>query len=296
MASGSGSGGAASSGSAQNGIGGGIFAGSGTSGQGGAGAGCVPPDMLIVLDRTMSMHKAPDGAVPADTPAGHMESKWYIAIEAVETLTASLDQTIRFGLELFPRDPGMSQCITLSQRIQGATATNTQCEQGEVPVQPGLGTAGAINTILDPETTLLCRSTPIGASFITAKDTLAAIATPDRPQFVVLITDGNETCDQMLPLQQVQALAQSGVKSYAIGFDASGAVVDAIDKPMLNDLACAGQTSTGFPAGCVDDGAGNYRWDATSGTDVFLLAENGTALNDLLKQLGGEVCCDCVPN
>jgi hypothetical protein len=291
-----GSGGSGNSGTGQGGVGGGIFVGSGGNGQGGAGPGCVPPDMLIVLDRTMSMHKRPDGTLPPDTAAGHAESKWYIAVEAVETLTASLDQTIRFGLELFPRDPGMNQCVTLAQRIQGISATNPQCEQGEVPVQPNIGTSIAIGAILDPETTLLCRSTPIGAGLITAKDTLAAIAMVNRPQFVVLITDGNETCDQPLPLQQAQALAKSGVKSYVIGFDASGDVTDGIDKTMLNDLACAGQTVSGFPAGCIDDGAGNYRWDAQSGMDVFLLAQNGTALNDLLKQLGGEVCCDCVPN
>src|SRR5262249_3384599 len=130
--SGSGSGGAATSGSAQNGVGGTIFAGSGSSGTGGAGAGRGPPPTAHGLDRTMSMHKAPDGTIPTDTPAGHMISKWYIAIQAVETLTASLDQTIRFGLELFPLDPGMNQCITLSQRILGISATNTQCQEGEV--------------------------------------------------------------------------------------------------------------------------------------------------------------------
>src|SRR5262245_12653229 len=77
---GSGSGGSGNSGSTQNGSGGGSFVGSGSSGQGGAGAGCVPPDMLVVLDRTMSMFKRPDGVIPPDTPAGHAETKWYLAI------------------------------------------------------------------------------------------------------------------------------------------------------------------------------------------------------------------------
>jgi hypothetical protein len=292
--SGSGQGGA---GPGSGGQGGSIFTGTGTggAGQGGAGQGCTPPDMLLVLDRTMSMHKRPDGTIPPDTPAGHMESKWYIAIQAVEQLTGSLDTTIRFGLELFPRNPGMNQCITLSERIQGITATNPDCQQGEVVVQPDLETSDEVAAVLDPETTELCTSTPIGAGLTTARDALAAIVAPERPQFVVLITDGNETCNQNQPLNRTQQLAAAGVNTYVIGFDASMDQVDGIDKVMLNDLACAGRTSPGFPANCIDDGNGNYRWDAQSNTDVFLAAEDGAALTQVLETLGGEVCCDCVP-
>ncbi len=281
--------------SSSSGQGGNILVGVGGSfGQGGAGGGsnCVPPDMLIVLDRTMSMHRRPDGTVPPDTAAGHMESKWYLAITAVETLAATLDKKIRFGLELFPLDPGQNKCVTLSQRISGITATNTACEAGEVLVQPALSTGGAIANLLDPETTRLCTSTPLGAGLTTARQALSAIQMPDRPQFALVISDGGETCDQSLPLSEVQQLSSAGVKTYVVAFDGAGGV----NEPLMNDLACAGKTSPGFPANCLDDGNGNYHWDSASMTNVFLKAENETALNDALKKVGADICCDCVPN
>src|SRR5688500_2954793 len=78
-------------------------AGQGTQAADAAMATCDPPDVLAVLDRTASMAERPDGMYPANTPAGHAESKWYTAINAVESVTTRLDTTIRFGLELFPR-------------------------------------------------------------------------------------------------------------------------------------------------------------------------------------------------
>ncbi|HSO00425.1 MAG TPA: hypothetical protein VLS89_19170, partial [Candidatus Nanopelagicales bacterium] len=86
-----------------------------------------------------------------------------------------------------------------------------------------------------------------------------------------------------------------GVNTYVIGFGAVDGSADGIDKPMLNDLACAGRTSAGFPANCLDDGSGNYRWDAQSNVDVFLQAQDGASRTELLEALGADVCCDCVP-
>lgn len=289
----SGMGGAASSSSSgKGGEGGTIFAGSGGAGGGGGSApACEPPDLLIVLDRTMSMHKRPDGATPADTAAGHMESKWYIAINAVEKLSASLEQKIRFGLELFPKDPGGGVCVTLSQRIQGMTATNPTCQKGEVIVDPNLNTGMAIATALDPEKTRLCTSTPIGQGLITAETSLAALKNPIREQFVMLISDGGDTCDAALPLTKIQDLAKAGIKTYVIAFDGT----QGINEALLNDLSCAGQTSPGFPANCKMDAMGNYVWDSASAMNVFSLAENDQALNTIFDKIGADVCCDCVP-
>lgn len=257
------------------------------------GGDCEPPDVLIVLDRTMSMHRRPDGSRPPDTAAGHMESKWYIAVTSIESFTGELDETIRFGLELFPRDPGGDACVTLSQRIDGTTATNPRCEEGEVVVAPDIGTADAIAGAIDPETTLLCRSTPVGAGLVTAADEMADIAVADRAQFVVLITDGQDTCDDALPLSTVQSLAASGVNTYVIGFDAS-AGGSGIDAGALNDLACAGRTAPDFPTPCADDGAGNYTALDRGGPALFLQAGDATALTESLEGIAGDVCCGCL--
>lgn len=287
-------GGAGRDGAAADGAGGGPDGG-GTDGGGGevdSGA-CDPPDVLVVLDRTMSMHRRPDSTQPPNTPAGHMESKWYIAVTAIEAFTAELDTTMRFGLELFPRDPGGDVCVTLSERIDGTTATNPACEEGEILVPPDLATGDAIAAAIDPETTLLCRSTPIGAGLVTAAGELARLAVPDRAQFVALITDGQDTCDDALPLAQAQALARAGVHTYAIGFDAS-AGGDGIDAPTLNDLACAGRTAPDFPTPCTDDGAGNFTATDPTGPTLFLEAGDAAALTAALEEIAGDVCCGCL--
>ena len=251
--------------------------------------GCAPPDMLIVLDRTMSMHRRPDSTVPSDTPAGHRESKWYLAINAIEGLTAELDDTIRFGLELFPRDGG--GCVTLSQRIQGTTATNAECEAGEVLVPPNVATSAAIDGALDVETTVLCSSTPIGAGLVTAKTALEGLRIDGREQYVILITDGQDTCDETIPLLTVQGLAAAGIRTHVIGFDASGG---GIDRAMLNNLACAGQSAAGFPGPCIDDGAGGYRASDPRGADLFLTANDADTLTAALEGVAGGVCCGCL--
>jgi hypothetical protein len=283
--------GSASSSSGGGAEGGMVFVGSGGTGGSGGSPACEPPDLLIVLDRTMSMHKRPDGTTPPDTMAGHMESKWYIAINAVEKLSTSLEQKIRFGLELFPKDPGGGVCVTLSKRIQGITATNPNCQKGEVLVPPSIGTAALIATALDPEKTRLCGSTPIGQGLITAETDLGALMTPIRDQFVLLISDGGDTCDPALPLQKIHDLAKAGTKTYVIAFDGT----KGINEALLNDLSCAGQTSPGFPANCKMDAIGNYVWDSASGMNVFSIAENDQALNMIFDKIGADVCCDCVP-
>ena len=252
---------------------------------------CQPPDMLFVLDRTMSMHRRPDGTVPADDPAGHMESKWYLAISAIEMVTQELQETVRFGLELFPVDRGGDVCVTLSQRISGITATNVQCEEGEVPVAPDIQTGNAIAGAIDHETTRLCRSTPIGAGLGTAIDALAAIQDPIRDQYAVLLTDGQDTCDEPLSLANAQALGGAGVGLYVIGFDGSG---NGVDNGHLNDLACAGRTAPNFASACMEDGNGGYIAVERDGPALYLLASDANELSTQLEMVAGQVCCNCI--
>lgn len=253
---------------------------------------CEPPDMLFVLDRTMSMHRRPDGSIPPDTAAGHMASKWYVAIDAIESVSQNLEQTVRFGLELFPIDPGGNVCVTLSERITGTTATNVQCEPGELLVSPDLRTADAIAQSLDPETTRLCRSTPIGGGLGAARMALEAVVDPIREQYAVLLTDGQDTCDEALSLANGQALGDSGVGLYVIGFDSSGG---GIDHGHLNDLACAGRTAPDFASNCMDDGNGSYvAVDADNGPALYLLAGDAQQLAAQIEQVAGEVCCNCI--
>ncbi len=252
---------------------------------------CVAPDVLVVLDRTMSMSRRPDGTAAPDTAAGHMETKWYLAVTAIRAVTAHLGATVRFGLELFPRDPGGGVCVTLQQRFDGTGATNTACEAGEVVVSPTISAGPPIAAVLDPETTLLCRSTPIGAALGTAQSALAAINDATRDQYVVFIGDGRDTCGEALALTNTDALATAGVTTFVVAFDGSGV---GINDGLLNDLACAGHTASSFPTPCTIDVDGHYRATDREGPALYLVAEDATALTTALDAISGEVCCGCL--
>jgi hypothetical protein len=253
---------------------------------------CNPPDVLVLLDRTASMAERPNGTFPANTLAGHAESKWFIAIDAIESLSTEMEATVRFGLALFPRAPAANACITLSERIAGAHASNPQCEAGEVLVEPASASAGEIDAVLDPEATRLCTSTPIGAGLATARTELASTREVGRAQYVLFVGDGADTCNAALALSNTDALARDGVKTFVVAFD-DGAPAG-VDRGLLNDLACAGQTADGFPAGCVADAAGNYRAIDRAGAELFLTANNASGLTSALQHVAQSICCGCV--
>jgi hypothetical protein len=287
-----GEGGASSSG----GEGGGGHFGDGASADGGS---CTPPDMLIVLDHTDSMSDTPQGTKPANTPAGHALTKWVLATQAVKAAVAPpLDQKVAYGLELFPLDPkvvtdagGTGTCRTLTELLAGTASNNTQCMAGEVPIAPALGTGKAITALLDPEKLALCVSTPIALALGTAQAELAAIAQANVGQYVLLVTDGGETCKGDV-VGITQTLATAGVKTFVVGFGSADAGAAGVNVKLLDDVACAGMTATGFPAPCTK-GASGYTATSTSGPPLFYLAEDGASLQTALQSITSKICCGC---
>ena len=258
---------------------------------------CTAPDVLLVLDRTLGMRTRPDGTRPLDTPADHAESRWYLAIQAVKAVTAApADAPIRFGLELFPRDPGGAQCVTLSEGISGKAATNLACEEAELTVPLASSAGATIASALDPETTRLCGSAPLAAALGFAGQKLALDALPGRAQVVVVVTDGNDTC-QADALAATQVLAAAGARMYFVGFgqpaapDGGGS---GLNVGLLNSLACAGQTAKGFEAACQKGEAGTgYVARDPTGSRLFYGATTGDDLSKALKSILASACCGC---
>jgi hypothetical protein len=261
---------------------------------------CDPPDMLVVLDRTDSMSDAPNGALPANTDAGRNKTKWVLATEAVTAFTAApTDTTIRFGLELLPLEPaadkdagGSGQCLSLSAILNGGASNNTSCQPGDVVVAPDLNTGAAIATILDPYTLHLCVSTPLAAALKTATTELASIQVNGRKQFIVLVTDGGESCNGDV-VGAAQSLATAGVMTFVIGFGGSDAGAAGVNRPLLNNIACAGQTASGFATACVQSGSGYTAVDQ-NGPPLYFAAEDADSINTALTTVAAKVCCGCV--
>jgi hypothetical protein len=253
-------------------------------------AACDRPDALIVLDRTASMHKTPSGDDPPNTVAGRLTTKWGIAVTAINALVAApVDSTVRFGLSLFPRDPGGSQCKSLQNLIGGSSPSNPSCQTGEVVVPTALGMGPAINGALSVETTKLCTSTPISQGVDTAAASLTATAAAGHKQFLVLITDGKETCGAN-PADAVARAAMAGVDTHVVGFGVDG---DGVSVTALNAMACAGRTAIDFGTRCQLSGSVYVPVDMTSTVPLYHDAKDGVALKAALETVTNDFCCDC---
>ncbi len=234
---------------------------------------CFEPEVLITLDRTLSMGLQVAG-----------EYKWTIALDAIATLLATYSDTIHFGLSLFPKD--VEGCKTISELLamQNPGCTNEKCLEGEVAVDFGPGTGASINTALS--LSKLCQSTPIKKGLQTAHTHI--LANPPSPssreQFVLLITDGGETCDKDTVSCAAEDLADSGIPTFVVGFG------DEVNPNHLNSLACAGGTATDTSI-CVNGGSGCM--EAQTGQNaVYYQADNSAELVAGLQAIADVVECE----
>jgi hypothetical protein len=176
----------------------------------------VPPNVLIVLDRSSSMN--------TDIGGG---TKWQIAQQAIADMLTSYGSNVRFGLMLFPGTDLAGQ--------QGG-----QCSPGAVFVDPGPDTAATINQDLGQAGTTSF-STPI-AGALTSLVGYAGLADTTRGNYVLLITDGQDNCadDPVAdPVAAVTALRGETpeVKTFVVGFGGE------VDPVALDAMATAGGTA-----------------------------------------------------
>lgn len=193
----------------------------------------VPPNVLILLDRSGSM----DGDINGT-------SKYEIAQTAITNLLSTYGATVRFGLSVYPRD--------------------NNCGAGNINVDVGPGTATDINTAIGANTPNN-GLTPIG-------DTLDALATytplqdTTRENYVLLITDGSETCDGDGEAAVTALRGQTPeVQTFVVGFGSG------IDAGALNDMAQAGGTAL------------------AGGPPFYYQADDAVSLNMALDAIGGAV-------
>ena len=191
-----------------------------------AAAEVIPPNMLIVLDRSCSMR---------NTVAG--KSKWEIAVAALKTLTTSYKDKIRFGLTLFPDKEGDS------------------CTQAnKIPIPVGVGKEAGIQSMLTmalDSKDALYPSGPCVTNIDTAMDQARgepAFSDASRQGFALLVTDGAQAgCNQAggdngtaMIINDLRM--KKGVRTFVIGFGG------AVDEKSLNDFAMAGGTTSFYKA------------------------------------------------
>lgn len=192
----------------------------------------VVPNVLILLDKSGSM----------DRDAGKGDTKWNIALRAVEGLLREFEGKIRFGLLLYPADGG--------------------CGLGSLDVGVGPESGPEILSALKAASPQ--GSTPIGAALAQVR-TYEGIHDPSRPNYILLLTDGEERCggDGEAEVEALRGLDPE-VKTFVVGFG------DGVSASDLEAMAVAGGTAKG-------------------GGTAYFQADDEASLNEAFSTIGGMV-------
>jgi von Willebrand factor type A domain len=178
----------------------------------------LPPDLLIVLDRSGSM----------DTDPGNgMGTKWAQVTTAINQVVSALQGQIRWGLEVFPHDNdcGVSTSVDVPIAANNASAIS-----------------GAIS-VLSPN-----GSTPTTAAIQAGTSYLQSVS-GSNPKYILLATDGEPNCSAgtatgtcMCPAPTVEMNGQCCLTGMCIPCPSStpGGPDDAAAEKAVSDAATAG--------------------------------------------------------
>ena len=197
----------------------------------------VPPEVLIVLDRSGSMNEDISGGTCADGGVGAQQgcgatSKWALITPAIKQVVAETDSDVHWGLKYFP---------------DNQTNTCTVNTTAAVPIAAGNASAITASIVAATQTNggvMGFNNTPTRGAMAGATTYLQTLTTVN-PKFILLATDGIPTCGTagMMPdaiaaeaTAAVTAANTAGFKTFVVGIATGGATADTT----LSNLANAG--------------------------------------------------------
>jgi hypothetical protein len=167
----------------------------------------IPPNVMLILDRSGSMGDSIDGTSAT--------TKWDDLKAALSQLVNNYDALVRFGVSLFSSDndcgPGMVASMPADKNGMAVLAKVAAASPGG-----NTPTAGTLAAVL--------------AS--------GAVSDATRQNVVVLATDGLPNCSDTDVQSKIAALYAVNVKTYVIGVGTG----TASDPALLNSWAVAGHT------------------------------------------------------
>ena len=174
---------------------------------GGGNAQCEEPNAMIVLDFSGSMNEF---------------NKWGQAVNAINRLAAIFERTLRLGLMLFPWN---GRCT-----VERNQAVLVSCwPNNAAAIQGNLAGIRPANS----------NRTPIGRGIEQATAYFRELADPGRRSFMILITDGIETCGGNARNAASNAFGQE-IPVFVIGFG------NGVDGNELNRIAQNGGTGSAY--------------------------------------------------
>ena len=196
----------------------------------------LPPDLLVVFDRSCSMRRLYESTEPYTFGSGPDDpmTRWGMSKNALDKIMSQYESRIRFGLMVFPRPyQGCGDAPTVN--VMPDIANRSEILDKLQQVNPW----EACPTGLQPG------ETPTG-------DALASVVDQDmfepsvRDAYVLLMTDGLATCGATASGlgQLVDAIRAQGAKTAAVGL---GDIQDPVAAEMMNAIGQAGGVKTSSP-------------------------------------------------
>jgi hypothetical protein len=209
---------------------------------------CAPArsELMVLLDFS--------GSMTGSATIGGAQSKWNAAVSAIGDSLMYFSPLLTAALKLF-RTPGSATSCTVTPR-------SLEQPFGSEPAD--------ILAYLQSKTP--SGSTPMAAGLQGASDIYGSLPPVAANRYVLLVTDGQETCGGN-PVARVQDLAAQGIVTYVLGFGTG------VDAAVLNAAAVSG--GRGRPQ--LYPGAKSY-WSATSAEEVEL------AISDIITEVVSEQC------
>lgn len=185
----------------------------------------VPPNLLVVLDRSCSM-----------TDKVGATTKWAIAVDAINKMTMTQASKIRFGLTLFP------------------DLVTPDCAQGAIPLPTAPGNEAAIQMLLTKSLVKTDKYFP-DAPCVTNIDAGMQQAATDpalddmtRQSYLLLLTDGQQSAcntaggDAGTTKIITNLFKKRNIATFVIGFGTG------VDPAQMNIFATAGGVPNADPA------------------------------------------------
>lgn len=186
----------------------------------------VPPSLMLVLDCSSSMGRAPVGGAAGAT-------LWTEALGAMDEVVKGTESLVKWGLKLFPFPEGCAVAdgaeVTVAGSNHAMVLARARLDGFNAAGQGGTPTSDAMDKAVAYLRTL-----------------------PDNnPKYIALATDGEPTCPlnspsavaRSLAVQAVQNAATAGFKTYVIGIAIQPEGVET-----LNQMAMVGGVPRADPA------------------------------------------------
>jgi len=188
----------------------------------------IPPDIMLVMDRSLSMtndvNDRPCAGGSGTNGNCGASSKWQLTVPVINQVITSTDATVNWGLFYLGDEPAMCGVATapvVPIAAMNATAVTTSLTSNQFNGQVGTPTRRAIQTAV---------------SYLTG-------LTDQNPKYILFATDGQPNCatdttlntdDSAGSEQAVADALTAGIPTFVVGIGNTGAVAT------LNRMAIAG--------------------------------------------------------